>query len=231
MGNKKPRSYVQEDLLKLYLRLNGFFITGFIVHSPDFGKNRTEIDALAIRLPYNTEPERVLEPSPYLEPSLDLVDFLICEVKSKGQKLRFKDSFCKSLSAIESVLRWAGLFREEEVLALAPRVQKILRHTDPPEQNIPMIPGPRNTRIRAVLCSPERWSKRNNQAWFICGQEIFSYLWKCFCPDEPRGTCSIIYDFTSWGKSYERLVRYFKDRKRKKQSQGSIKELYQHLGI
>jgi hypothetical protein len=61
MGNKKPRNYTQEDLLKLYLRLNRFFITGFIIHSPDLGKNRTEIDALAIRLQHNAEPERVVD--------------------------------------------------------------------------------------------------------------------------------------------------------------------------
>ncbi len=231
MGNKKPRSYTQEDLLKLYLRLNGFFITGFIVHSPDFGKNRTEIDALAIRLPHNAEPERVLEPSPYLEPSIDLVDFLICEVKSKGQKLRFNDSLCNSLSAIESVLRWGGLFCEKEVIALAPEVQNIIQQANPSKQEIPMLLGPRKTRIRAILCSPERWNKRSNQPWFINGQEIFGYLWKCFCPDEPRSTCSTVYDFTAWGKSYDQLVRYFKDRKRKNQSQGTINDLYKDLGI
>lgn len=63
MSDKKAKSHVQENLLNLYLRLNGFFITGFIVHSPELGKNRAEIDALAIRLPYNDEPERVIKPS------------------------------------------------------------------------------------------------------------------------------------------------------------------------
>ena len=52
------KSSVQEDLVALYLRLNRFFVTRFIVHSPVYDENRTEIDGLALRLPFNSEPER-----------------------------------------------------------------------------------------------------------------------------------------------------------------------------
>ena len=55
----------QEQLSALYLRLNGFFVSGFIVHAPqnefnDKGeprKNRTEVDVLAVRFPHNIELE------------------------------------------------------------------------------------------------------------------------------------------------------------------------------
>ena len=66
MRNNKPKSCVQEVLLKLNLHLNGAFITGLTVHLPDFGKTRAEMHAHAIRLPYNDEPERVVDPSTYL---------------------------------------------------------------------------------------------------------------------------------------------------------------------
>ena len=80
----KRRSVLEEELLQLYLRLNGYFVTGFIVHSSIHGRNKTEVDALAVRFPYNAEPERGLGPSPLLEPSATLLDLLICEVKSRG---------------------------------------------------------------------------------------------------------------------------------------------------
>lgn len=43
------KSDIQETLVLLYLRLNGYFGTGFIVHAPQ--RNKTEMDVLAIRLP------------------------------------------------------------------------------------------------------------------------------------------------------------------------------------
>src|SRR5947208_601368 len=82
---KNPRSRLQESLLHLYLRLNGFFVTGFIVHSPVRGNLRTEIDALAIRMGYHAEPERLIVPSSYfLGPAEGKIDLLICEVKGQG---------------------------------------------------------------------------------------------------------------------------------------------------
>lgn len=230
MKDKKPRSDVQQNLLNLYLRLSGFFVTGFIVHSPDPGKSRTEIDALAIRLPFNNEPEREILPSPYLDISSDFTDLLICEVKSRGQSLQFNPALRNSIPAIESVLRWAGLFNEDEVLDLAPKLQAQLQPPQFPRQDIPTVQGPRNTRIRGIICSPERLNRQNNQTWFINGTEILNYLWRCFCPSVPRATCSTRYDFVLWGESYERIVRYFKSRSQN-QGAGVIGDLYKHLGV
>ena len=66
MRNNKPKSCVQEVLLKLNLHLNGAFITGLTVHQTDLGKTRAEMDADAVRLPHNDAPERVVAPSTYL---------------------------------------------------------------------------------------------------------------------------------------------------------------------
>jgi hypothetical protein len=45
------KSEVQEHLSTLYLRLNGFFVSGFIVHAQPGAEqsNKTQLDALAIR--------------------------------------------------------------------------------------------------------------------------------------------------------------------------------------
>lgn len=72
------RSDVQENLFSLYLRLNGYFVSGFIVHATVGTK--TELDALAVRFPHHREPDREIGPDPVLETSGAVLDFLICEV-------------------------------------------------------------------------------------------------------------------------------------------------------
>jgi hypothetical protein len=227
MTDQKKRSRLQENLLNLYLRLNGYFVTGFIAHSPEWGKNRAEIDALAVRHPLNTEPERLIRPSPYLEVSTEFVDLLICEVKSRGQQLQFNDALREKPDALISVLRWAGLFYDEEIFDLARQLIPLLQPAAEARPEIPYVIGPRKTRIRAILCSPERWFKRHNQPWFISGSEIFEFAYTCFCPEKPRDSCSTQYDFEAWGEVYEPVVKFIKD-------QGKVSrmnELYQHLGI
>ena len=130
-------------------------------------------------------------------------------------------------NALISVLRWAGLFYEQEMSDLAGQLLPLLQPANEARQDVPCVIGPRSTRIRAILCSPERWNKRKNQPWFIPGSEIFDFAHSCFCPEEPRAECSTQYDFEAWGEVYEPIVKFFKENGR-----GSgMEELYQHLGI
>src|SRR5690348_9082718 len=111
----KLRSNAREDLVALYLRLNGYFSTGFIIHSPAHNNIYTEIDSLSIRHPHNAEPEREILPSPSLEPSSEQTDLLICEVKGRGQLLQLNDALRDNTGAIESALRWAGLIPSSRI--------------------------------------------------------------------------------------------------------------------
>lgn len=43
------QSDIDEALVTLYLRLNGYFTSGLVVHSPIHGQATTEVDCLAIR--------------------------------------------------------------------------------------------------------------------------------------------------------------------------------------
>ncbi len=225
MDTDKHRSRLQENLLSLYLRLNGFFVSGFIVHSSEPGKNITEVDTLAIRHPYHCEPEREIGTSPFLETSNEFIDLLICEVKSRGQSLQFNDSMHTSALAIESILRWAGLFETQLVSDLALQVQSIFNDTG---QSIPTVIHDR-IRVRAILCSPERNKKCKNQRWFLYGDEIFSYIWQCFRPSKPRCDCATQYDFGLWGEEYEPIVRYFKERQQA--TPGTTRDLYSYLEV
>jgi hypothetical protein len=230
MADYRDRSSAQEALVRLYLRLNGFFTSGLIIHSNLHGKNVAEIDALAVRLPYHNEPEREIEPSQFLDPTSGITDLLICEVKSRGQSLQFNESFRNSLGAIRTVLRWSGLFKESEVNDLAPLLQSGIIPGNQPKDCFFILPSPRDIRIRPMLCSPERQEKKNNQTWFLHGNEIFTYIWNCLCPNNQRGSCATQYDFTSWGKELMPIVKYFKGR-RHIGNPGNINALYTSLNL
>ncbi|MGE0388122.1 MAG: hypothetical protein AB7Q97_25635 [Gammaproteobacteria bacterium] len=223
----RSRSQLQEQLVSLYLRLNGFFVTGFIVHSPLHGQNRAELDALALRLPYNCEPERQIGPDPMLELSEKYTDLAVCEVKSKGQQLQFNQSLVQQSTAAATILRWAGLFRESEVIPLADSLAQALAPSNPAARpNAPTVLGPQDVRIRGLLFSPERDSRRPNQPWFISGPQLFDYIWRCLCPANPRQCCATTYDFQLWG-DHEAIARYFKSRG--PEGPGDISALYAYV--
>jgi hypothetical protein len=221
----KERSDIQEALLLLYLRLNGYFVSSFIVHSPEPGQNITQVDALAVRHAFNREPNRVVRSSGLLKPKG--TDLLVCEVKSRGEPLQFNESFRENDAAIQSALEWAGLFDQEETVRIASQLKPLLQPSAPAAEAKRGVPGPRDTTVRALLCSPERRSRRENQPWFLCEQEMFSYIAGCLNPKAERETCSTRYDINLWGSSLAPLVRYFKGLPGG--DQGSIQGLYKSL--
>jgi len=222
---EKGRSDIQEAVLLLYLRLNGYFVSSFIVHSPEPGKNITQVDALAVRHDFNREPNRVVRPSEFLKPKG--TDLLVCEVKSYGEPLQFNESFRENDDAIQSVLGWAGLFDQEETIPIASQLKPLLQPSTPASEAERGVAGPRETTVRPLLCSPERRSRRDNQPWFLCEQEMFSYIARCLNPEALRESCSTRYDINLWGPSLAPLVRYFKALHRGEQ--GSIRGLYEYL--
>ncbi len=69
-----------------------------------------------------------------------------------------------------------------------------------------------------------------NQPRFVYGQEMIDYIWKCFCPAEPREQCATRYDFNLWG-IYQPIVCYFKDRHQAGQNQGNMQDIYVYFGF
>lgn len=231
------KSGFQEQLAGLYLRLNGYFVSGFIVHVPEgvFSKDGehvgslTEVDILAVRFPFNSEPEREVEPSPYLQIPPGCVDVLICEVKGGKFKLQFnaglRDITNPDCDGARTVLRWLGIVDEDGVEKILPNVRKLLV-TQP--LNTPdafrecAVPGT-NYRIRAVFFAPDRDLPTKNDPRYICGSEMLEFIWKCLKPEKPRDKCQTRYDFGLWG-TYEKIVRCFK---RAKEPFKTVEELYE----
>jgi hypothetical protein len=201
---------VQEALVTLYLRLNGYFTSGFIVHSPVPGRNRAEVDTLAVRFPGNAEPERGVGVAEELRPSTTLIDVVLGEVKSRGQQLRFNESFRTFPEAISSVLRWVGVFSEPQIAEVELALRRSLDTQPTTLADPPSVEGRGGVRVRCLLFSPERDSRRDNQPWFLPGPPLLDHIWRCLRPPAPRTTCSTTYDFGLWGRDLEPLVRCFK---------------------
>ncbi len=222
------KAEAQEAFVTLYLRLNGYFTSGFIVHSEIPGENKTELDVLALRLPHNAEPVRGVDPAPELETWDGGIDFIIGEVKSHGQRLQFNEALRKSRDSVATILQWWGHLTPDEVEQLTDPVVAILA-PQPGAVKAPTVLCPRNARVRAVLFSPEENARRRNQAWFIHGPPMFAFIWKCLRPATPRVACATAYDFGRWGRELEPIVGYFKDVGR--QEPGGLQELLDHLGV
>lgn len=219
---------LQEALVVLYLRLNGYFTTGFIVHSSTPGRVTTELDVLAVRLSRNAEPERGIGCAPELDPWDGGMDFIIGEVKTHREPLQFNRDI-RDGAAVAAILRWWGHLTKEEVDQKTQEVVSILEPR-PGATAAPTVQCPRDARVRAVLFSPEtRSDRRPQQAWFMPGPPLFNYLFECLHPSEPRAACATNYGAGQWGVGLASVIAYFKDRKRT--IPGGFDDLVGHLGI
>jgi len=222
----KERSEIQESLLLLYLRLNGYFVTGFIAHSKDKGKNLAEIDALAVRHPFNREPKREIGPSRFLHPKG--ADLLVCEVKSRGEPLQFNESFRENDEVIQDVLAWSGLFDEEETAEIARNLKPLLQPGVAASAAEIGVPGPRAITIRPLLCKPELRSRNHTQPWFLNEGEMFRFISDCLNPVVPRADCASVYSLNCWGSVLMPFVEYFK-KELPPGIYGGIKGLYKYI--
>src|SRR5262249_50793583 len=148
------KAEVQEAVVMLYLRLNGYFTSGFIVHSDVPGENRTELDVLAVRFPRNAEPVRGVDPDPALDPWPDGIDFIVGEVKSHGQQFQFNRALRESRESVATILQWWGHLTPDEVKQCSDPVVAMLA-PQPGASKAPSIQCPREARVRALLFSPE----------------------------------------------------------------------------
>ena len=220
------KAEAQEALVTLYLRLNGYFTSGFIVHSPIHGKNTTELDVLAVRFPFSAETIRGVDSAEELEIRENSIDFIIGEVKSRGQQLQFNDALRNSRESVSTILEWWGYFTEQECKQLIEPVIKILA-PNPGAKTASFVECPRCACVRGLLFSPERNTRRDNQPWFLPGPPMFKFIWKCLRPPEPRTECATTYDFGRWGRDLNKIVRYFKDENRNEP--GEFSDLMKHL--
>ncbi|HLG13600.1 MAG TPA: hypothetical protein VJH03_03620 [Blastocatellia bacterium] len=218
---------IHEALVVLYLRLNGYFTTGLVVHASEWGQNQTEIDCLAVRHPNHMQPERTIGPSPFLAIGDGRVDLLLCEVKSVAADVGFNERLWSDAAVLDSVLQWAGVFANDEIARVAAQLRPILKEglSATRAQDGVVSAG---ARARGLLCCPPATEKELDSGWCLLGSEILHYANECFNPSARRNSCSTRYNFKLWGRWLAPLVEYFKSVKAG--ASPSLTELYGCLG-
>ena len=128
---------------------------------------------------------------------------------------------------------WSGVLSEEKINNTANELNRLIQ----PQVNS-QLQTFRSTNIietsfgnvviRPILFSPERINV-NNTDKFINWSEINDFIWLCFCPANNREKCGTRYDFTSWGHSFNEIVKAYKDRQKKQTKFQNIDELYKEI--
>lgn len=203
------KAEVNEALVTLYLRLNGYFTTGLVVQSPQWGQARTEIDCFAVRFPYHSQPDRGVPSAPFLALRPRLIDILICEVKSLPAEAAFNQRLRKEPAALEYALGWGGFFAKKAVPKVARELQPLLQHavTRTQARRGVLHAG---VRVRGLLSCPPASEGDLPDRWCLVGTEILRFTHECFNPPAPRDACSTRYNFNLWGGHLAPMVQYFK---------------------
>jgi hypothetical protein len=218
MPNLLSEKNIQEALVGLYLRLNGYFTSGFIIHDDSDDPREsviTDVDILAVRFPNNREFEREILPHENLFVSNQITDFIIGEVKSGDQRIQFNRNL-RMPKNLARVIGWIGRYDTDQTAEITSR---LLPGITPQSVNTPgkfiEVEAPYDTRIRAIIFHLGYSEPDKNQPHFIGSAEIMGFIWQCLRPEHPRPECQTVYDFGLWGSLYEPIIRYFKDKQRK----------------
>lgn len=230
--DKKDKSLIQEQLVKLYLRLNGYFTTGFIVHS-QANQIRTELDVLAVRFPFHNQDDTNHNSSEFLEVPSN-IDIIIGEVKG-GRLLQF-NSGLRNKKSLEKLLKWTGAIEEGIIGNIIPDLLEKLEYQGDKEQMTfnPITIKISETQLGTITIRPLlfHFKKTNGGRGikFVDWDEINNFIWKCLCPDEIRKSCGVRYDFNAWGSEFTQIVRAYKDRYKNNQPKfENFNEFYKEL--
>ena len=221
------KSDVDEMLAALYLRLNGYFTTGLIVHSPEWGQAGTEFDCLAIRHRHHVQADREVGTSSFLAPPEDATDLIVCEVKSNADHIGFNQSVQNDPELLGGMLSWSGLFEGAECSRVAEQLRPLLGESvtlDAAKKGV--MVG--ECRIRGLLCCPSASLADIGGRWCLESSEILGFAHQCFNPENRRDTCSTRYNFQQWSYAFSPLVKFLKDPEHREAP--SLESVYRAVG-
>ncbi|MBB3837652.1 hypothetical protein FHS57_001649 [Runella defluvii] len=226
------KSEFQERLVGLFLRLNGYFQTGYMPHSEIWGQNGTDFDRIGIRFPNHSQSERGDLFSQQLAIPDNTIDIVIAEVKNHEKKFNasIRSIGSRSTENLSQLLHWCGLFEEQELLDLIPQIKAVLDKNGRAANNTFDIVCHENRfgaiTIRPILFSIESEHGGRGNYMFINGVDMIQFIWDCLCPDERRADCSTRYPVSNWGFEYKDIVEYFKKRHQNEEPLPSTTDLY-----
>ncbi len=229
------KSDLQEKLVALYLRLNGYLTGGLIIHSAEENNVDGEIDILGMRFSNHQQDDRLIDCSKFLNiPTDSKLDIVIGEVKGGKHPLQFNKSIREHDDRRYKLLTWLGFLKDDEIARVSEDLRKLISvkkinnsqdfHRMDLQSELGLIS------IRPIIFAPDRPEPRENQIKYINGQSIIDFCWTCYRPETKRETCETNYwSINNWGEQFEDLVRYFKDPNRIEL--GNIKDLYDYFNL
>ncbi|HIF9067515.1 TPA: hypothetical protein ACX6QT_000008 [Photobacterium damselae] len=208
LDREKPQ--IQEKLVKLFLRLNGFLSENFIIHAPlARGNILSEVDLISIRLPYHSEDEREVTLSPLLHLDSPRIKIIIGEVKTSVVNASFNSSLVTNDNAIVKLIKRVGIVNDSWIVDNIESLRNIFSNTPNNSFDTRTIDIPEmNASLSAILFLPE-CEERSTDYYSINGTDIFPFMHGCLNPEEERIDCAVQYNYEMWG-DYEEIVRYFK---------------------
>lgn len=224
------RSQFYEILAGLYLRLNGYFQTGYIAHSDIKGQNAAEIDILAVRFPKHRQEDRQVDCCHVLYPSDTAIELIIAEVKTAA--IQFNRSIKSGPSANRTwnhLLSRTGMFDQDQTETMIPRLLDFTDRDTSCLGGIPCDSAFGSVLVKPVIFSIESAPCTQEPKRYISGNEIIEYLWLCLCPAELRDSCSTSYPLGNWGPLYQPVVKILKERNDLNLGIPSPQELHQSL--
>jgi len=229
-----------EELVLLYLRLNGYLMLGgYLLHRSVEQREglRTEIDALAVRFPNQREPlhdgphpEQPNDPLLVLPRECGLIDFVVAEVKTGKKRPRFNDALFRydeeSRQNLLDVLSMLGCFAEESELREAVECLLAELQSVPPNQPIAYMLKDGRTKIRFLLFWDPSGRKQDNR-FFISLSHVLEFV---EMRTRPGTSCAA---YSRWHAKWRGLARHILEAmdevRSKGKVHGNLKHLEEHL--
>lgn len=212
------KSQIQENICKLYLRLNGYFTNSLIIHSPGESKgNRTDIDLLGIRFPNHKQTDRGFDYDEKLEIDCKCIELIIGEVKGQEEDLKFNKSIRQKYpdEIIKKLFNWVGMFSDIKLESVIEdyrnliQTKEVYNAEDRFDKTYSINGG--TVRLRPIIFGVDRDNLKPNQLWHITGKMMIDFFWRCFKEEIECRDCQLKYDYKLWGAEFEPIIRYFKE--------------------
>lgn len=212
MKNKMDTHY--ESLSRLYLRLKGFLTSNLIIHSDNDGNSRTELDILAVKMPYHSQDYRWVNVADFLGSTNSRIEIIIADVKnhSKIETVKFNSGLRKDKESIRQLIEWIGVYKSVNDEQLERFTKYLNLHQIKDLNGFAQFDedlklGKFRFKFTFFCPSLAKWDGIGFK--YIDGQEMIDFIWECLNEVRKIETCSRRYDFGGWNE-LDVYVRFFK---------------------
>ena len=203
-----------ELLTRLYLRLKGFLVSNLILHSDQDGNSKSELDIVAIRMPFHLQEYRWVEVPDFLNSADDRIEILIGDVKNVQnlRNVQFNKGLRKDPGSIQQLIDWLGIYEDVSKDVISRFDSHLNLHRKGDWDDFAMFDedlalGRFRFKFTFFCPSLPAWDKKGFK--YVHGDEILNFVWECLNETRKIATCSRRYDFAGWNE-LEGYVRFFK---------------------